>query len=132
MGSKTAVVVAGAANLAIAIFKLLVAAWSGSSAMLSEGIHSMVDTLDQALMLLGLHLSRRPADAVHPFGYGQELYFWSTLVATVIFGVGGGASFYEGLQRVIHATSPRASAWSPRTPASSPSSWRTAPRSSAW
>ena len=97
-----------AANLAISAVKFAAAVLTGSSAMLSEGVHSLVDTANQVLLLVGLRQSRRPADDRHPFGYGPELYFWGLLVAIALFGIGGGLAFYEGvahLQNPVEATS---------------------------
>lgn len=91
-----------AANLAIAITKFIAAAFTGSSAMLSEGIHSVVDTGNQFLLLLGIHTSKRPPDETHPFGHGKNLYFWSLIVAVLLFGIGGGMAMYEGIHHLIH------------------------------
>lgn len=92
------------ANLAIAVTKFIAAAVTGSSAMVSEGIHSVVDTGNEILLLLGIHKSKRPPDENRPFGYGKDLYFWSFIVSLLIFGVGAGISFYEGISHLQHPT----------------------------
>ena len=92
------------ANLGIAVAKFIAAALTGSSAMLSEGIHSLVDTGNQGLLLLGIRRSRTEPDTDHPFGHGKELYFWSLIVAVVLFGVGGGVALYEGFIRLNEPT----------------------------
>jgi cation diffusion facilitator family transporter len=91
-----------AANVAIAVTKFIVAGITGSSAMLAEGIHSAVDIFNGGLLLLGQHRSRRPATPEHPFGHGKELFFWSLIVGVLVFGLGGGVSFVQGLQHVRH------------------------------
>ena len=100
--SKLAVVAAVVANLIIAIIKFIAAAVTGSSAMISEGIHSLVDTGNGLLLLLGMRRSARPPDEGHPFGHGKALYFWSLVVAVSIFGIGGGMSLYEGISHIQH------------------------------
>ena len=110
-GGTKAVVAAMIANAVIAVAKFVAAAITGSSAMLSEGIHSVADTGNQALLLLGNRRSHKPADTRHPFGYGQELYFWSLIVAMILFGLGGGFSIYEGIKHLGHPEVPRDPIW---------------------
>ena len=98
--SKIAVYGAIGANVAIAVTKFIAAGITGSSSMLSEGIHSLVDTGNGGLMLVGLARSKRPPTREHPYGHGKELYFWSLIVGVLIFGVGGGVSLYEGIMHV--------------------------------
>jgi len=99
-GSRSVVLVALAANFGIALAKFAAAAWTRSSAMLSEAIHSLVDTANQALLLYGLHRAQRPADSRHPFGYSREIYFWSFVVAILLFSMGAGVSIYEGIEKL--------------------------------
>jgi cation diffusion facilitator family transporter len=101
-GSRLVIVAAICGNLALAATKLLAATVTHSSAMLAEGIHSSIDTGNGLLLLWGLRQSRKPADRMHPFGHGLELYFWSFVVAVMIFGVGGGLSLYEGVQHLLN------------------------------
>lgn len=99
-GSLKVVFAALVGNFTIAVTKFAAAAYTGSSAMLSEGVHSLVDTGNQALMLLGITRSKKPADAQHPFGYGMELYFWAFVVALLLFSLGAGVSIYEGILKI--------------------------------
>ena len=100
--SNIAIVGAFTANLLIAIIKFIAAGITGSSAMLSEGIHSLVDTGNTGLLLFGDYRSKKQATPSHPFGYGRELYFWSLVVAISLFAIGGGMSIYEGIQHMLH------------------------------
>lgn len=100
-----------AANGVIAAAKFVAAAITGSSAMLSEGIHSVVDTGNELLLLLGIRRSRRPPDAEHPFGHGKEIYFWGLLVAVLLFGIGGGLSMYEGVENLRHPRELKPPGW---------------------
>lgn len=98
--SRIAVYAALAANLAIAATKFGAFLFTGSAAMLTEGIHSTVDTGNEALLLFGLSRARRPPDETHPFGYGMEIYFWSFIVALLIFTAGGAVAVYEGVRKI--------------------------------
>ena len=100
--SRTAVITAIAADVAIAVGKFTAFLFTRSAAMLSESVHSLVDASNSSLLLLGLHRSHKPADESHPFGYGKELYFWTLLVAIFIFLVGGGVSVAEGTLHLLH------------------------------
>ena len=99
-GSKTAVIAAFIGNGLIAITKFAASAVTGSSAMFSEAVHSLVDTGNQVLLLYGMKRAEHPADEVHPFGYGRELYFWAFVVAIMIFATGAGVSLYEGVHKL--------------------------------
>jgi cation diffusion facilitator family transporter len=100
--TKTAVIAAIFGNGAIAAIKFVAGAMTGSSAMISEGIHSLVDTGNGGLLFHGLRRGSRPADPAHPFGHGMEVFFWSLIVAVSIFGIGGGLSIYEGITHIQH------------------------------
>ncbi len=101
-GSTKVIIAALIGNALIAITKFSAALITGSSAMLSEGIHSLVDTGNQVLLLYGLKQAKKPADEHFPFGHGKEIYFWSFIVAILIFALGGGISIYEGIQHLSH------------------------------
>lgn len=101
--SNGAIIAAVVANVLVGIVKFIAAAISGSSAMISEGIHSLVDSGNGLLLLFGRKRASRLPDAEHPFGYSHELYFWTLVVALMIFAFGGGLSVYEGVQHIVHA-----------------------------
>jgi cation diffusion facilitator family transporter len=100
--SKFVIYAAIAGNLLVATTKFAAAAWTGSSAMLSEGVHSLVDTINQGLMLYGIRRASVPPDEQHPLGHGRELYFWCFVVALLIFSLGAGISIYEGVTHILH------------------------------
>jgi cation diffusion facilitator family transporter len=108
--SRLAIFAAAGGNLAIAVSKFVAFALTGSSAMLTEAVHSLVDTGNQALLLLGLRRAAAPPDTGHPFGHGMELYFWSFIVALMVFSLGGAFSIYEGVLKVMDPE-PLSRAW---------------------
>ena len=110
-GSKLAIHGAIGANVAFAITKFSVAGITGGLAMLSEGMHSAVDARNGALLRVGIRLSQRPATPKHSFGHSKELYFWSLIVAVLIFGLGGVVSFFEGVHHIRHPEPMRDKAW---------------------
>ena len=102
--TKHVIIAALIGNSLIAVTKFGAALYTGSSAMMSEGIHSLVDTTNQALLLYGIKRAARPADENHPFGYAREIYFWAFVVAVLIFAVGAGVSIYEGVSKLADPT----------------------------
>jgi cation diffusion facilitator family transporter len=109
--SSKAIYAGLAANLAVAGTKVTAAAFTGSSAMFTEGLHSIVDSANELLLLLGKKRSKLPADEAHPFGHGQELYFWALIVSLLIFAAGGAVSVYEGILKLLHPQPPEGSIW---------------------
>jgi cation diffusion facilitator family transporter len=101
-GSTRVIITALAANVGIAVAKFIAAGLTGSSAMLTEGVHSLVDSTNHVLLLYGQKRAQKPADALHPLGYGRELYFWSFIVAILVFSLGAGVSVYEGILHMLH------------------------------
>src|SRR5215212_2162067 len=100
-GNKIAVYAALIGSILIALTKFVAAAFTGSSAMLSEGVHSLVDGTIEVLLLYGMNRAARPPDLTHPLGHGRELYFWSFVVAILIFAIGAGISGYEGVAHIL-------------------------------
>jgi cation diffusion facilitator family transporter len=110
-GSRTAVLAALAGNGALALSKGVAAAMTGSTAMIAETLHSIADTGNQLLLLVGMRLARRPPDDSHPFGYGSNVYFWSFVVAGLIFTIGGSAAILEGIETLRHPSPPESFFW---------------------
>ncbi len=106
-GSNRVILTALAANVGVAIAKFVAAGITGSSAMITEGVHSLVDSTNHVLLLYGTKRSKRPPDTVHPLGYGRELYFWSFVVAILVFSLGAGVSLYEGILHLLEPEPPR-------------------------
>ncbi len=111
ISASTRVVYAAlAGNLLVAATKAVAAFWTGSSAMLSEALHSLVDSVNEVLLLYGQYRADRPPDVEHPLGHGRELYFWSFIVALLIFAIGSGVSIYQGIAQ-LRAPAPISSPW---------------------
>ena len=110
--SKKSIYVAIAADAGIAVSKFVAAGFSGSSSMLAEGIHSVIDAGIVSLMLVGVNRSEKPPDRRHPFGHAQELYYWTNVVALLLFSLGGGMSLLEGVNRLINPHGPESPYWS--------------------
>src|SRR5664279_1927089 len=104
LSSRRVIYAAILGDLLIGMTKLTAAAWTGSSSMLSEGVHSIVDTGNGFLLLYGMRRAAARPDVDHPLGYGREIYFWSFVVAVLLFAFGAGISLYEG---VIHVVVPQ-------------------------
>src|SRR5262252_2781712 len=100
--TKTTVHAALAGNILVAITKIGAAVWTGSSAMMSEAVHSVVDSTNEVVLLYGYSRASRPPDESHPLGYGRELYFWSFIVALLIFALGAGGSIIQGIDHILH------------------------------
>ncbi|WP_448191608.1 cation diffusion facilitator family transporter [Azospirillum sp. sgz301742] len=111
LGNRKVIYAALAGNLLVALTKFATAIYTGSSAMLSEGVHSLVDTGNQGLLLYGMRRAAQPPDDAYPLGHGRELYFWSFIVALLVFALGAGVSMYEGISHIrnpVHITNPLA------------------------
>lgn len=104
-GTKKVIYAALIGNLLVAITKFAAALFTGSSAMFSEAVHSMVDTSNELVLIYGVRRGTRPPDEAHPFGHGRELYFWSFIVTLLIFTLGAGVSMYEGINHVYFVDS---------------------------
>ena len=105
--SRISVVAALIGDLFVTASKFVAALWTGSAAMTSEAIHSVVDTTNEILLLYGIHRSKQKADADHPFGYGREIYFWSFVVSLLILALGAGFSDHVGVNRIFYAGADR-------------------------
>jgi cation diffusion facilitator family transporter len=110
--STTAVVAALVGNGALAVLKGISAAFTGSAAMLAETFHSLADTGNEVMLLIGLHASERPADPRHPFGHGMEVYFWAFVVSMLLFTLGGAWAIWEAVRHALHPVDKQASWWS--------------------